>query len=48
MFRSVFASVKKMIIIFPVIPMGPIQRLGIAAKLPFAIHPHVLRHACGE
>jgi hypothetical protein len=24
-----------------------IQRLGIAAKLPFAIHPHMLCHACG-
>jgi site-specific recombinase XerD len=24
-----------------------IQRLGKAAKLPFAIHPHMLRHACG-
>ena len=26
---------------------GPIQRLGEAAKMPFAIHPHMLRHACG-
>jgi integrase len=24
-----------------------IQRLGKAAKMPFAIHPHMLRHACG-
>jgi integrase len=24
-----------------------IERLGRAAKLPFAIHPHMLRHACG-
>jgi integrase len=24
-----------------------IQRLGKAAKLPFTIHPHMLRHACG-
>ena len=23
-----------------------IQRLGKAAKMPFAIHPHMLRHAC--
>jgi len=22
-------------------------RLGKAAKLPFAVHPHMLRHACG-
>ena len=34
-------------------PMGPIgfhrliQRLGEAAKMPFPIHPHMLRHACG-
>ena len=24
-----------------------IQRLGEAAELPFPIHPHMLRHACG-
>ena len=24
-----------------------VQRLGEAAKMPFAIHPHMLRHACG-
>ena len=24
-----------------------IQRLGKAAKMPFAVHPHMLRHACG-
>jgi hypothetical protein len=24
-----------------------IARLGRAAKMPFAIHPHTLRHACG-
>jgi integrase len=24
-----------------------IERTGIAAKLPFKIHPHVLRHSCG-
>jgi site-specific recombinase XerD len=24
-----------------------IARLGVAAKLPFPIHPHMLRHACG-
>jgi integrase len=34
-------------------PIGPIgfhrliQRLGEAAKMPFPIHPHMLRHACG-
>ena len=34
-------------------PMTPdgfkklIQRLGKAAKMPFPIHPHMLRHACG-
>jgi type 1 fimbriae regulatory protein FimB/type 1 fimbriae regulatory protein FimE len=34
-------------------PMGPVgfrrlvQRLGEAAKLPFPIHAHMLRHACG-
>jgi hypothetical protein len=34
-------------------PMSPIgfhrliQRLGEAAKMPFPIHPHMLRHACG-
>jgi integrase len=34
----------------PISPMGfhhLIQRLGKAAKMPFAIHPHMLRHACG-
>jgi type 1 fimbriae regulatory protein FimE len=24
-----------------------LQRCGVAAKLPFAVHPHMLRHACG-
>ena len=24
-----------------------IQRLGQAAKMPFPLHPHMLRHACG-
>ena len=24
-----------------------VQRLGEAAKMPFPIHPHMLRHACG-
>jgi type 1 fimbriae regulatory protein FimB/type 1 fimbriae regulatory protein FimE len=24
-----------------------IARLGKAAKIPFAVHPHMLRHACG-
>ena len=24
-----------------------IQRLGEAAKMPFPMHPHMLRHACG-
>src|SRR5262245_26313263 len=24
-----------------------IQRLGVAAKMSFPIHPHMLRHACG-
>jgi type 1 fimbriae regulatory protein FimB/type 1 fimbriae regulatory protein FimE len=24
-----------------------LQRCGVAAKLTFAIHPHMLRHACG-
>ena len=24
-----------------------IQRLGKAAEMPFAIHPHMLRHPCG-
>src|SRR4029450_11841656 len=34
-------------------PMSPIgfhrliQRVGEAAKMPFSIHPHMLRHACG-
>jgi len=33
--------------------MGPVgfrrlvQRLRKAAKMPFPIHPHMLRHACG-
>jgi len=34
----------------PISPMGfhhLIQRLGKAAKTPFAVHPHMLRHACG-
>jgi type 1 fimbriae regulatory protein FimE len=26
---------------------GLIQRVGEAAKMPFPIHPHMLRHACG-
>jgi type 1 fimbriae regulatory protein FimB/type 1 fimbriae regulatory protein FimE len=25
-----------------------IQRVGEAAKMPFPIHPHMLRHACGS
>src|SRR5262249_51514496 len=25
----------------------PIPRVGEAAKMPFPIHPHMLRHACG-
>ena len=35
-------------------PIGPIgfhrliQRLGELAKMPFSIHPHMLRHACGS
>jgi integrase len=24
-----------------------VERAGVEAKLPFAIHPHMLRHACG-
>jgi type 1 fimbriae regulatory protein FimE len=34
-------------------PMTPsnvrklVARLGLAAKLPFPVHPHQLRHACG-
>jgi integrase len=24
-----------------------IRRLGKAAKMPFSLHPHMLRHACG-
>lgn len=24
-----------------------VERAGIAAKLPFKVHPHMLRHACG-
>jgi type 1 fimbriae regulatory protein FimB/type 1 fimbriae regulatory protein FimE len=24
-----------------------VTRLGVAAKLPFGVHPHMLRHACG-
>ena len=24
-----------------------ITRLGKAAKMPFGVHPHMLRHACG-
>jgi len=34
----------------PISPIGfdrLIQRLGEAAKMPFPIHPHMLRHACG-
>jgi len=34
----------------PISPIGfhrLIQRLGKAAKMPFRIHPHMLRHACG-
>src|SRR5262245_32497281 len=25
-----------------------ITRLGKAAKMPFSVHPHMLRHACGD
>ena len=34
-------------------PMTPagfrkfLARLGVAAKFPFGVHPHMLRHACG-
>jgi site-specific recombinase XerD len=34
-------------------PMGPpgfrrmVARLGVAAKIPFQVHPHMLRHGCG-
>ena len=34
----------------PISPMGfhhLMVRLGKAAKIPFAVHPHMLRHACG-
>ena len=34
----------------PMSPMGfqhLMAKLGEAAKLPFAVHPHMLRHACG-
>ena len=34
----------------PISPIGfhrLIQRIGEAAKMPFPIHPHMLRHACG-
>jgi len=24
-----------------------VTRLGEAAKMPFSVHPHMLRHACG-
>ena len=24
-----------------------VTRTGLAAKLPFPVHPHMLRHACG-
>jgi len=24
-----------------------VERAGVAAKLPFPVHPHMLRHACG-
>src|SRR5437667_2136288 len=33
----------------PISPMGfhhLVARLGKAAKMPFAVHPHMLRHAC--
>src|SRR5258707_20547 len=34
----------------PISPIGfhrLVQRLGEAAKMPFPLHPHMLRHACG-
>src|SRR5262252_6183632 len=34
----------------PISPIGfhrLIQRVGEAANMPFPIHPHMLRHACG-
>jgi site-specific recombinase XerD len=30
----------------PISPIG-FHRLGEAAKMPFPIHPHMLRHTCG-
>lgn len=24
-----------------------VERAGVSAKLPFPVHPHMLRHACG-
>ena len=35
---------------WPISPIGfhrLIQRVGETAKMPFPIHPHMLRHACG-
>ena len=34
----------------PISPMGfhhLVARLGKAAEMPFTVHPHMLRHACG-
>jgi site-specific recombinase XerD len=31
----------------PCAPARQLQRLGETAKMPFRIHPHMLRHACG-
>ena len=24
-----------------------VARIGLAARMPFSVHPHMLRHACG-
>jgi site-specific recombinase XerD len=33
--------------ITPKTPTYSFLRVGEAAKMPFSIHPHMLRHACG-
>ena len=44
--RFVFTTERKA----PMTPAGfrkLLARIGVAAKIPFLVHPHMLRHACG-
>src|SRR5262249_5056732 len=40
-------TLERLMCSFPSAADRLIQRVGEAAKMPFSIHPHMLRHACG-